>query len=193
MKALRRPAVLAALAAVYVVVGFRSLIGEIFRRDAFNPFLPPARALELRLEDGRFAEALPLALDLDRAYPHEPQIAMWLARVHHGLNDAAREADAWESYVGLGTAPAEACPALPEAYARAGKPSDALRAYERCTTFAPNDAEAVIDLGDAYARERRWHDACAQYTRAAELDPDNPLPAARLSGFERCKLQDGSQ
>jgi len=118
---------------------------------------------------------------------------MWLARVHHGLNDAAREADAWESYVGLGTAPAEACPALPEAYARAGKPSDTLRAYERCTTFAPNDAEAVIDLGDAYARERRWHDACAQYTRAAELDPDNPLPAARLSGVESCKLQDGSQ
>jgi len=184
----RRGWVLAALAGAYLAVGMRPLIGQMFRRAGFDPFLPAARALELRIEEGRFAEALPLAIDLDRAFPHEPQIVLWRARIQHGLSDPRREATAWEEYLALGVAAAEACPALPDAYARAGLAAEALRAYERCTTVAPDNAEAFIDLGDAYVREQRMREACAAFDRAAALDPDNPTPERRLR-----ELQDTAQ
>ncbi len=136
---MRRTLLLSALLALYLASSVRSAVGGFFRRDAFDPFLPSARALEQRMAENRFSEALPLAADLDRAYPREPQIAMWLARIHHGLGDAAREAAAWEQYVALSPAPAEACPAWPDAYAHAGRSAESRRAAERCAAFGEDD------------------------------------------------------
>jgi Flp pilus assembly protein TadD len=176
----RRTLLLLFLLAVYLAPTVRSMAGEFFRRGAFDPFLPAARALEQRIGEGRFADALPLAHALERTYPHEAQVAFWLARIHHGLNDAKSEAAAWEQYITLSEAPGEACPALPEAYARAGQETESLRAFERCAQFAPDDPEEFIDLGDAYARHGRERDARAAFERAADLDPENPDIHRRL-------------
>jgi tetratricopeptide (TPR) repeat protein len=151
----RRILLLLALLAMYSASDVRSMMGGLFRSERFDPFLPAGRALEQRIGDGRFAEALPLAIELDRTYPRQPQIAFWLARVHHGLNDAAREAAAWERYVATSPAPAEACPALPEAYEHAAQPDASLRAYERCAEWAPDDEELRSDVEEA----RRQHAA----------------------------------
>jgi tetratricopeptide (TPR) repeat protein len=177
----RRTFVLLALFAVYLATALRGVVGELARRGRFDPFLPLARTVERRVEEGRFAEALPMAADLDRTYPREPQIAFWLARIHFGLHDTAREIDAWESYMRDSPAPGEACPALPEAYERAGRGDDGLRAYERCAGADPDSADRLIDLGDAYARRGEAAQAVAQFTRAKALDPDNPFIAARLA------------
>ena len=135
-----RALLLAALLAAYVAAGLRSAAGELVRAGRYDPFLPAARALEHRVEEGRFAEALPLALDLARAFPSEPEVAFSLARVHHGLHDAAAEAAAWEQYVTLSSTPGEACPALPEAYAAAGRADDARAASARCAGFDALDS-----------------------------------------------------
>lgn len=170
---MRRTFLLVLLLAIYLASHVRSMVGDVFRRDAFDPFLPTARALEQRVAEGRFAEALPLAMELDRAYPRQAPIALLLARVHHGLNDAVQEAAAWERYVATSPAPAEACPALAEAYARAGQPAESLRAYERCAQLAPDDPEALINLGDAYVRQGRGREARAAFERAVDFDPEN--------------------
>lgn len=178
-----RTLLLAALTAVYLAAGLWGRIGALVSPHRFDPFLPLARAVELRIEAGRFAEALPLAASLARTYPNEPLIAFWRGQIQHGLGDAGAEAAAWEDYVRLSPTPSESCPALPVAYARAGRDADALAAYERCATFAPDDADRLVDLGDAYARDGRGRDALAAFSRAAALDDDNPSLAARLSAL----------
>jgi len=137
---LRRALLLCALLAAYLTFGLRSVAGDWLSRGRFDPFLPAARAAEYRIEEQRFAEALPLVLDLWRAYPRESEVALSLARVQHGLRDAAAEAAAWEAYVKLSSAPAEACPALQDAYARAGKLAEAREAAARCLQFEARDA-----------------------------------------------------
>lgn len=136
----RRSWLLVVLLALYLASGLRSVIADRFRRSAFDPFLPAARALEQRLAEARFAEALPLAVDLDRAYPQQAQVALWLARIHHGLKDPVREAAAWEQYAERSPAPEEACPALPDAYARAGRDAEARAARQRCSAFDEKDS-----------------------------------------------------
>src|SRR4051794_31638185 len=129
---MRRIILLLVLLAAYAGTAWRGVVGELVRRGQFDPFLPLARAVEHRVEEQRYAEALPLARDLQHAYPAEPQISYWLARIHLGLHETAPEIDAWEEYMRLSAAPGEACPSLAEAYQRSGRGADALRAYERC-------------------------------------------------------------
>ena len=181
MPSVRRTLLLVLLLALYLASDVRSLVGGFVSRGTFDPFLPAARAIEQRIADGRFTEALPLAIDLDRAYPGEPQIAWWFARVHHGLQDPAREAAAWERYVESSPAPGDACPAWPEAFAHAGKPAESLHAYERCAAFDESDVQRLIDLGDAYTAANRARDAFAQYERAARIDPGDPGLVSRLA------------
>jgi tetratricopeptide (TPR) repeat protein len=183
----RRLLLLIALLACYLASGLRPMVAAFARRGAFDPFLPAARALEQRVAEGRFGEALALAIDLDRAYPDEPEIALQFARVYRGLGDAANEIGAWERYAQVSQAPAEACPALPQAYARVGRAADALTAYERCATFDPEAADRLIDLGDAYASAHRWDDALEQYQKASRIDPDDPEIAARIAACDASK------
>jgi tetratricopeptide (TPR) repeat protein len=176
----RRSTLLIALLTLYLASALGPTIAERMRRGAFDPFMATARALDERVAAGRYREALRLAIELEHAYPHEPQIPWMLARIHHGLEDAVSEAAAWERYVATSAAPDEACPALPEAYERAGRRAESLRAYEQCARFDPQDAEPLIDLGEAYARAGRPTDAAAAFERADQLDPDNPVPSRRL-------------
>ena len=149
-------------------------------RGGFQPFLPPARAVETRIGEGRFAEALTLASDLHQAYPNEPLVDYWLARIHHGLRDPGAEAKAWAQYLAVSAAPQEACPAWPRALAQSGQPAEALSAYERCAALAGDDAERFVDLGDAYLAAGKPADAREAFARAGRLDPENPLPRQRL-------------
>jgi len=164
----RRTFLLVLLLAIYLASHVRSLVGGVVRRGEFDPFLP---------------DALPLVHELERTYPRDAQVALWQARVHHGLNDAAREVVAWERYMTLSAAPEEACPALPEAYARAGRPAESLQAYERCAAFDDGDVVRLVDLGEAYVRAHRTRDAIAQYERAASIDPGDRNLASRMAAL----------
>jgi len=146
----------------------------------FDPLDRRPHAIEQLIVAGRFDEALQPATDLQRSFRAEPLLAYWLATIHHGLNQWQQEATAWEEYLRLSPTPADACPALPEAYMRLGWADHALVSYERCATFDPRDPESLIDLGRAYERAGRLEEAGAQYRRAADLEPNHP--AARITG-----------
>jgi tetratricopeptide (TPR) repeat protein len=179
-----RALLLATLAAAYGASGASDRIAALAHPNRFDAFLPLARAVELRIGAGRFAEAQPLADTLAHTYPTAPLIAFWRAQIRRGLGDAAGEASAWEDYVRLSETPAEACPAIAEAYARGGRADRALDAYRRCAGFAPEDSDRLLDLGDAYQRAGRGAEAAAAFARALPLDPDNPWLAARLSKLQ---------
>jgi tetratricopeptide (TPR) repeat protein len=151
------------------------------RRSGFDPFGPRGRILAQRLGGGDYRGALPLAHELIQEFPDEPELLLAQARIWHGLGAWSQEAEAWEKYVRLSSTPAEACPALAEAH-QAGKRDDlALRAYERCVRFDPDDPDRWFDLAWAYERRGRRSDAVIAWRKAAALDPDNPWIAEAIA------------
>jgi tetratricopeptide (TPR) repeat protein len=173
-----RSATLAVLAAGY---GWLWLsLGQSSLDRRFDPLSPAGRHVEQAIESGQFADALPVALALQRSFPNQPQIWYWLAEIHHGLSQPEAEADAWTNFVSMSPARPAACPQWPEAHARAGHEAEAIQAYEQCASFAPDDPERLIDLADALASRRRVDAARAAYARAATLDRSDPRPALRL-------------
>jgi tetratricopeptide (TPR) repeat protein len=183
---MKRTVLLVALLLAYAWTALHGIVGEALQRK-FDPFLPLARRLELQVEEKRFADALPLALDLEKTYPSEPMIAFWIGRIRNGLGDRRVEAAAWEHYIAISSTPSEACPALPEAYAAAGQGDRALDAYARCAGFDASDADRLVDLGDAQLRAGRARDALTAFRRAAAIDPDNPLIVRRLQSVPEAR------
>ena len=155
-------------------------IGQASFDRRFDPLNPRGRHVEEALETGRFADALPVALSIREAFPEQPQVWYWLAEIYHGLDRPSDEAEAWDTFVSMTPARAAACPEWPQAHARAGHDQAAMRAYEQCVTFAPDDPERLIDLADALASRRRMDAARAAYARAAALDHADSRLALRL-------------
>jgi tetratricopeptide (TPR) repeat protein len=177
---MKRPALLVFL---FVMV-LAALVGPRVGRTGgatLDPVAPRARDVETTLEAGRFSDALPLALDLARAYPREPLVRYWLARIYRGLSRFDDEARAWEAFVEMSPAPQLACPSLAEAYDRLGQHERALLDLERCTRHEPESPARFIDLAEAAERAGRYDRALLAYRRAASLDPDDPWVAERLS------------
>lgn len=170
-----------------LLVGYAAILlsrSGLRERVQFDPFTPRARTVEQRIGEGRFVDALPIALELEREYPGEPLIRYWVARAYRGLNQPQQEIDAWESYVRVSPAPAEACPSLPETLDRLGRVADALSAFERCAGFDPEDLDRLVDLGDAYQRAGRAADARQQFERAIALDAGHPWVRQRLARLQ---------
>lgn len=181
---MKRTLLLLALLLAYAWTGLQGLVVGALHRNRFDPFLPLARKLEQRVEERRFADALPIALELEKSYPDEPLIAYWIGRIRNGLGDRTLEAAAWERYVAISPTPEEACPAWPDAIAATGGASAALDAFARCAAFDATDADRLVDLGDAQVRAGRADDARETFRKAALLEPDDPLIASRMRAAE---------
>jgi tetratricopeptide (TPR) repeat protein len=162
---------LIALLAAYAAAGLN--LSRPSTASAFDPLEARGRHVELAIEEGRFAEALPVALDLQRAYEAEPVIAYWLTEIYRALDRPQQEAEAWQTFLRHGGSPEDACPALPDAYARAGDSDRALRELEQCVRVAPDDPERLIDLAEAQAGRHDVADAIATYEKAVAKDPND--------------------
>ena len=130
-----RTLVLAAVCAAYAAVLMPPSTWRLTGASPFDPLSPRPREIEELIVAGRFADALPIAVELQRAYPEEALVAYWLAAINRGLARPDAEAAAWEVYVRRSHAPAEACPAWPDAYTRLGQLDRARAAAERCAAF----------------------------------------------------------
>jgi len=167
-----RTALIAALFLTYAAVILR--VPAWGSGAKFDPLDRRPHRVESLIVAGRFDEALPLAVELRRNFPNEPEPAFWLATIQSGLGRGEAEADAWEEYARLSSEPLDACPAWPDAYARLGRADSALATYERCAALDPRDPERLRDLAAAYMRAGRPDAASEALRRAAMLDPDNP-------------------
>jgi tetratricopeptide (TPR) repeat protein len=135
-------------------------------------------------EAARYADALPPTLELTRAFPNQQVYAERLALTYQHLGRAAEEAAAWERVVAVSPTPVDACPALPDAYVRAGGLSDtALDAFERCSAFEPKNTDMLFYLARARERAGRFDLAEAAYREAVRIGhghADSQVGIARL-------------
>jgi tetratricopeptide (TPR) repeat protein len=181
-KVVGRGAVLAVLLGAYAGV-FAAPHVLAPRTAAFDALTAHGRQIEAAIADTRFAEALPVALDLRQAYRSDPQILYWLGEIYHGLNRPREEAGAWEAYLLVSSAPWAACPAVAEVYERLGESARALAAYERCVAFDPDDPERLIDLAAALERRHEPAKALEVYRRADRLDTLDPRLTHRIQAL----------
>lgn len=176
---MKRAALFVVLLAVYAAfLGRRVDSDDVPRMDAVGP---RAREVEAAIAAKRFADALPVALELQDAYPLEPVVSLWLTSIYRGLDRAPEEAAAWERFIALGSTPAEACPGLADAYARIGKGEQGIRTYERCVALDPGEPERLVDLANAFERAGKLDKAVETYRRIADLDPNHPIVARRAN------------
>lgn len=159
---------LAGYAATFVRMPF------LAARREFDPLEPRGRQVEQAIAERQFEVARPIAEQLAAAYPDAPVVSMWLADIYRGLGRPEDEARAWETCLRLLRQADEVCPALPQAYLRAGDSQRALDAFERCASATPDDPERLIDLADALAAAGRASDAANALSRAARLDASHP-------------------
>ncbi|MGE3707996.1 MAG: tetratricopeptide repeat protein [Vicinamibacterales bacterium] len=123
--------VLAGIGVAYAAVLWPTAPGETARRA--DPFSPEVRAAETALRTGQPEVALQLTAAVRRQFPDDPFLVYLEATGYHALGRWTDEAAAWDRYVRLSGSPGLACPAVVDAYARAGFPD---RAGERDGTCA---------------------------------------------------------
>lgn len=131
---MKRTALLLTLLVAYMAVMVR-LAGVSSANNGFDALAPQSRFVEQAIGERRFTDALPVALELQRAHADESLIAYWLATIFRGLDRPRDEIAAWETYIRLSSSPADACPDLARAYERVGDRARALEQYQRCTGY----------------------------------------------------------
>lgn len=181
---MNRTAVLLMLLAAYLAVVVH-LAGGAGADRRFDALSPQSRSVEQAIEARQFADALPLALEIQRAHADEPLIAYWLATIFRGLDRPRDEVAAWETYIQLSSAPAEACPALADAYERMGDHAGSIVQYQRCVDYDPREPERLVDLAEALERAQSVEQALDAFRAAALLDPRNMMLARRIDDLSR--------
>ena len=156
----------------------------VSRRGRIDPLTPKARSVEQAIAAGRFADALPVALEISRTYQDDPLPDLWLTTIYRSLDRPEDEAAHWERYVTHSSVPERACPAMAEAYARFAPRDRIVAAYARCAEIDARDPQRFIDLGTAYDVDGHRADALVAYRRARALDPADPSIARRIRAVE---------
>jgi hypothetical protein len=137
--------VLAGVAAAYAAVLWPATPGETARRA--DPFSPEVRAIERALRTGDAMVALQLIAAVRQQFPDDPFLFYLDATGYRALGRWADEAAAWDRYLRLSDSPELACPAIVDAYARAGLRDRAEERDRTCAVFGrrasgPDLAEA---------------------------------------------------
>lgn len=85
----------------------------------------------------RYEEALAPTRALVELHPTTPVYIERLALIYQRLQRHAEEAAAWERFIEHSPTPADACPAIANAYEAAQQVDQAVSARERCWAMAP--------------------------------------------------------
>lgn len=147
------------LLALYASVLVPTPVSES-RHDADSDGRPEAwlAASDETFGAGRYADALEPTSRLVERFPNQHVYRQRLAQIFEHLNRPADEAAAWEHVVEVSPTPIDACPAIGNAYRRAGDEAKALDAFERCLSFDPGNTDAMFFLGLTYYRAGRNND-----------------------------------
>jgi tetratricopeptide (TPR) repeat protein len=178
-----RPVLILTLLAAYIVAMVR--LAGVSGVGGLDALAPQSRSVERAIEERRFADALPVALELQQAHDDEPLVAYWLATIFHGLNRPRDEVAAWETYVRLSSTPADACPAIADAYESLGDRAGSLAQHQRCVGYEPREPDHLVDLGEAWERDQQIEQALATYRSAVLLDPLNASLVRRIDEISR--------
>lgn len=116
-------------------------------------------------------------------FPNQQVFAERLAKIYAGLDKAGDEASAWERFLRVSPTPQDACPAVAEAYWRAGDKEKSLDASVRCRDFDPLSGELNYFLGRAYERANKPAEAKQAYLDALKVEPPHVDTRVSLAGM----------
>lgn len=142
---------------------------------------------QVALRDNRYAEALVPLEELTLLQPRNHVYWWQRALVLGALHRPQQEVDALEQFVKLSALPDEACPQLGFLYRELGQPAEALDAFRRCTTYAPNDAQLAFYLGHALEAIGQTDEAFTVYRDAAAHSSNSDV----VTGLARMLLRKG--
>ena len=185
LRFLRTTAVLAAFLFVLFRVHLFPQAGEPF---------DPARAASLfetgqaNIRAGKWEKALGVMAQLSKSSPENPIYISDLAGIYGHLGRFREEAAEWEQYLDRAPRPIEGCPAIGKAYEKQALPKQAVRAFERCLAFEPENADSVFFLAHAWERVNEMDKAEELYRRGAK---SNPEYQDMLIGLARVLLRKG--
>jgi len=140
--------------------------------------------LAVLMRNRRFEEARPLAESIVKEFPNNPIYLRRLAEIQGELGHPQEEAEAWERFMKVAPSPAEALPALGNAYRRQGKIGPCIDAFERGVALEPRNSELLFHLGRAYEYGKAYAKALETYKRACALNPGDPDATAGWARME---------
>jgi tetratricopeptide (TPR) repeat protein len=165
----------AALLGAYYWFGFATPAAPPLAEAAADPaLLRDIDASETAFAAGRHADALGPTERLTARLPTQTVYFARLALIQQALNRPREEARAWERVFRTSPTPIDACPMLPEAYARIPDEDAALDAYARCVAIEPDDPDLLLFLGRAYTAAGRAAEARDALERARAIAPEYP-------------------
>ncbi len=121
--------------------------------------------------EGRTAEALEVARDATRRFPHLAAVWLDLARVHRRRHEVPEEIEALERAFELSPDSGSPAMMLGDALERAGRLDDARVVYERARRLSPFDASLHGALGHVHWRLGRGEEGLAGFEHALRLWP----------------------
>ncbi len=131
----------------------------------------------------RWQDALEPTKAIVARFPGQHVYIARLAEIYNKLERPADEAATWELFMDRAPLPAEACPAVGNAYRRIGKYDLALKAFERCFEADTKNAELAFFVGLGNEWLTRFGPAEEFYQRAITIATthfDSEVGLARL-------------
>ena len=122
---------------------------------------------------GRFDEALAVAQEASRRFPHIPRIQLDLSAVHRWRNEPDAEIAAAEQAFEANPAWDRAVLTLAGILERRGRLEDARRVYERALSHAPHEAQYHACLAHVLWRLEMTGEAFASIEHAIKMAPAN--------------------
>ncbi len=140
----------------------------------------------------RWQDALEPTKAIVARFPGQHVYLARLAEIYNKLARPKDEAAAWELFMDRAPLPAEACPAVGNAYRRIGQYDKALNAFERCYAADTKNAELAFFVGLGNEWLVKFDAAQTYYERAIHMATthyDSEVGLARLQ-LHRNKLPD---
>ncbi len=120
---------------------------------------------------GKYREALPPLLQLCSAYPGNHIYLERAAEIYDHLGRYTDEATYWEKYFDRAPNPITACPQIGDAYRKAGRQTEAVRALQRCMALDSENSDSIFFLAHALERTGQLDQAAVLYRRGLKLSP----------------------
>ena len=132
------------------------------------------------IQQGQFAQAKPLVVQLSRKAPKHPLVWNLLGVIVSEDGDYDRAVEYFRKAAKLAPRDADFHNNLGEAYRKAGRSAESLPCFEAALKLPPAHAAAHNNLGAALNALHREEEAVAHLSKAVQLRPDNYEAYANL-------------
>ncbi|HEY7302817.1 MAG TPA: tetratricopeptide repeat protein [Bryobacteraceae bacterium] len=160
------------IAASFAVAALSQLAASLLSAQAAGPAAEAERARQL-VVSGKPGEAIPIYLQLVRAYPSSPDLLFNLCIAEFQANRYRDAADHARAALELKPDLAPADLFLGSSYLALGEDAKAVEPLRKAVSDMPGDRNAPLALGEALLGSRQYEEALAQFRSSSERMPES--------------------